>query len=125
MMCINRIKKWWKGNCTDIKHCVNAVAKKNIKWVRRIARFTCRMILIGVIINVISNCFYPEFIDRFPAIYGWFDGWVQFGEFTIKSWLAGTYALFTGNGYEFWIEYNEALWELVHQLGDWLSSLSF
>ena len=84
-----------------------------------------RLILMGVIVNVIASYFYPEFPERFPIIYGWFDGWLQLGELALKAGLGGTYAFFTGNFGEFWAEYSNAVNEAIQQFYNWLSLIQF
>ena len=79
----------------------------------------------GVIINVISNYFYPEFANRFPIIYGWFDGWLQLRELALKAGLGGIYAFLTGNFSEFWAEYSSYVKEAIQQFWNWLSLIKF
>lgn len=102
---------------------------KNLKQiVRRLSRFASNittLMIIGVILNVVSSYFYPDFPERFPTIYGWFDGWLQFGEFIFTATLNVIYSFFTGHWSKFWTEYNEAFQELFHQFTNWLNTLHF
>lgn len=116
--CINRARNWWSN-----KH--NAIIPNLVRGINRIVRNITRLIVIGIILNIIANHFYPDFPARFPIIYGWFDGWVQFGEFALKAGLASIYALFSGNWPEFWTEYTDAFHSLWQQFINWLSSLHF
>lgn len=122
---INKIRTWWTNNHTAIEQ--NAVeGTRNIcSGLDRITRNIGRLILMGIIINIISNYFYPEFSTRFPIIYGWFDGWLQLGELALKAGLGGIHAFFTGNFSEFWAEYSNAINEAIQQFVNWLSLIHF
>ena len=122
---INRIRTWWKNNHTTIENNVIEGIRKIGKGVIKIFQNIDKLIIIGVIINVISNYFYPEFSTRFPIIYEWFDGWLQLGEFLLKAGLRGIYALFTGNFSEFWAEFIIFVKEAFHQFLNWLSLINF
>lgn len=91
---------------------------------QRIGNNIVRLALIGIALNVISS-FYPEFPNRFPTFYGWFDGWTQFVEFAIKTTLSGVYSLFTGNFSDFLNNSSAELQELLNQFITWLSNISF
>lgn len=117
----NSPRSWWNGNSQKVEE---AFCKFDV-WLNRLARNINRQIFIGIIINVISNYFYPEFKERFPIIYGWYDGLLQFGEFILKTFLSGIYSLFTGNITEFIPAFNETLWELWQQFVNWLSMIQF
>lgn len=117
----NRIKTWWSNNHVQIKQNVQKLGKCSNKLGKIISRF----MIIGIILNVITRFFYPEFPERFPTIYGWFDGWLQFGEFIFKTAFGGIYSLFSGHLSEFSAKFFEALQALWHQFTNWLSSISF
>lgn len=57
----------------------------------RVSRNVIRLMIIGIILNIVASL-YPEFSERFPIIYGWFDGWLQFGEFEVKAGLGCIYS---------------------------------
>lgn len=118
---LGRIRDWFVNHRTEIK----SIAGKFFQWIDRISRNIGRLILMGVIINVISNYFYPEFPTRFPIIYGWFDGWLQLGELAIKAGLGFIYSFFTGNLNEFWSKYSTAVNEAIQQFVNWLSLIHF
>ena len=122
---MTRIRTWWNNNHTNIEHDVEQETRRFVRGINRIADNIARLIIIGVIINVIASYFYPEFLERFPVIYGWFDGWLQLGEFAVKAGFAGIYALFTGHWSEFWAEYSSATTELIQQFVNWLGTLHF
>ena len=118
---INHLRNWWSTNHTEVEQGIDNFWR----GFDRISRNITRLMIIGVILNVIVAYFYPEFPERFPAIYGWFDGWLQLGEFAIKAALNGIYSLFTGHWNEFWTEYNEAFRELWQQFVNWLGTIHF
>jgi predicted PurR-regulated permease PerM len=122
---INRIKVWWSNNHERVEQNVEHGARRLGRGFDRIVRNITRLMIIGVILNVVASYFYPDFPEKFPAIYGWFDGWLQFGEFAVNAALNGIYSLFIGQWSEFWTEYNEAFKELVQQFTNWLSTLHF
>lgn len=116
--CVRRIRTWWNNN-----H--NNIVPTLVRGIDRIVNNIVRLIVIGIILNVVSAYFYPDFPERFPTIYAWFDGWVQLGEFAIKASLSFIYSFFTGNLTEFWTEYTDAFNTLWQQFTTWLGSLHF
>ena len=122
---INRIRTWWNNNHEQVEQNVEQGGRRLDRGFNRLARNITRLMIIGVILNVVARYFYPDFPERFPAIYGWFDGWLQLGEFAVKAALSGIYSLFTGRWSEFWAEYNEAFQELLQQFTNWLGTLHF
>lgn len=120
----NNIKNWWINNHLQIKQDLERSIRRLDHWFDRLVANTVRLMIIGVIINLVTS-FYPDFKNRFPAIYGWFDGWLQFGEFVSRAALSGIYSFFTGNWTEFWTEYNEAFQELLHQFTNWIGNIHF
>ena len=115
------IKKWWNNSQKKWGKVLGTFGKV----INRIALSVIRLMIIGVLVNIIASYFYPEFSSRFPVIYGWFDGWLQLGEFIYKTALGGIYSLFTGNFNEFTIEVSANLHELWLQFIEWLSQISF
>lgn len=122
---INAIRTWWNNNHTNIEQNVEQGIRNLAQGLDRLARNITRLMIIGMILNVVASYFYPELPERFPTIYAWFDGWLQLGEFTLKAAIDGIYSLFTGHWGEFWTEYDEAFRELLQQFTNWLSTLHF
>lgn len=130
---INRIRTsiraWWSNNHEQIEQNVEQSVEQGVRRLDsafdRLIRNIARLMIIGVILNVVASYFYPEFPERFPVIYGWFDGWLQFGEFAFKATLGGMYKLLTGHWSDFWTEYNEAIQELLSQFANWISNIHF
>ena len=120
-----RIRTWWSTNHVQVEENLQLLLQDLSRGINRVCRNITRLILIGIIINVVASYFYPEFPERFPVIYGWFDGWLQLGEFAVKAVLHGIYSLFTGEWNIFWSEYTEAFHELCQQFVEWLRSLHF
>lgn len=122
---INRIRTWWSNNHEQVEENVEQGVRRLIRGFDRVARNITRLMIIGVILNVVASYFYPDFPERFPVIYGWYAGWLQFGEFAVKAGLNGIYSFFTGHRSEFWNEYNEAFQELLQQFTNWLNTIHF
>ena len=122
---INRIRTWWNNNHATVEQDVLDATRRFARGMDRIVRNIDRLILMGVIVNVIASYFYPEFPERFPIIYGWFDGWLRLGELALKAGLGTIYAVFTGNFSEFWTEYSGAVNEAIQQFLNWLSLIHF
>lgn len=114
---INNIKTWWSNNKNDVW--------RLRRRLNRFARNIAILMIIGIILNLVDSCSYHDFSARFPAIYGWFDGWLQLGEFVIKALIKGIYSLFTGHWSMFQTECNEAFQELLSQFAKWLNTLQF
>lgn len=122
---INRIRTWWNNNHATIEQDLLEGTRRLGRGLNRISRNIGRLIFMGVIINIIASYFYPEFPERFPIIYGWFDGWLQLGELALKAGFGSIYAFFTGNFSEFWTEYSSAVNEAIQQFVNWLSLIHF
>lgn len=118
---LSKIRGRWKRQDEKLKD----ISKKIDPILRKLTRFIGRMIIIGIICNIIASSLWPEFPKEHPAIFGWFDGWLQFGEFLYKAFFKGIYAIFTGNFKGFIIEFAEEAKELFHQFVNWLSMLKF
>ena len=67
---INRLKNWWNNNHAIVRQEVAEGTRRAFRRIDRIVGNIGRLILMGVIINVIASYFYPEFPERFPIIYG-------------------------------------------------------
>ena len=97
---------------------------KNVKNILcRIGINSEKLLLWGIFINVLANFFYPEFSEKFPAINGWFDGWLQLGEFAVRSAIKFVYSLFTGHFIEFWKDSSETVSLLWQQFVNWMAAL--
>ena len=119
-----KFKKWWQENKTTKRNgCINILTDVNT-IIEKFGRFTAKMMFIGIILNIIAAC-HPGFTLRFPTIYGWFDGWLQFGEFVIKTTLKGLYSVFSNHyGYSvFNAECNIKIKEMLVQLSNWIRTL--
>lgn len=115
----------WNNNHATARLAMADETRRTFRRMDRIAGNIGRLILMGLIVNVIGSYFYPEFPERFPVIYGWFDGWLQLGELALKAGLGSTYAIITGNFGEFWVEYRKAVNEAIRQFYNWLSLIHF
>ena len=91
----------------------------------QLGRFVARCMAIGIIFNIIANYFWPEFPSRFPILYGWFDGWLTFGEYVYKVTIGGLYAMFTGNWTSFKLEASKELARLWSQFCSWAAMIKF
>lgn len=114
-----------KAMMTPISNWCNTNIPNMVRVMRDLGRNIVRLVTLGVLVNIVATSFYPEFPERFPVIYGWFDGWAQFGEFAVRAVLGGGYAFFTGNWNSFWAEYATAFHELLHQFTQWLATIHF
>lgn len=130
---MEKIMNWLKKrievirtNCKQDKQKPKKPNKKTIaKVLTRISRNITILITIGIILNVINSYFCPELSEKFPAIYGWFDGWAQFGNFVFTVAFKGIYSLLTGHLAEFRTEYTEACKDLFQQFVSWINTLQF
>ena len=122
---INCLRNWWNNNHAAVRQEVADGTRRAFRRMDRISGNIGRLILMGVIVNVIASYFYPEFPERFPIIYGWFDGWLQLGKLSLKAGIGSTYAFFTGNFDEYWAEYSNAVNEAIQQFYNWLSLIHF
>lgn len=118
---LSKTKARWKKQNEKLE----SILKKIDPVLRKLTRFIVKMIVIGIICNIIASSLWSEFPKEHPAIFGWFDGWLQFGEFLYKAFFKGIYAIFTGDFKEFRIEFVEEVKELSHQFVNWLSMLKF
>lgn len=116
---ISRIKAQWKKQ--DEK--INTILKMIDHILQKLIRFILKMVIFGIICNIIASSFWPEFPKEHPAIFGWFDGWLQFGEYVYRALFKGIYAILTGNFKGFKIEFVEEFKELFKQFVNWISML--
>ena len=121
---VNNIRNWWNTNRQQIRQDLRDSFRRLDRFFDRLSRGILRMMVVSLVLKVASY-FCPELPKRIPTIYGWCDGFLQFGEFALRTVLGSLYSLFTGNFKEFWSEYNEAFKELLQQLTTWLSTIRF
>lgn len=95
------------------------------RWYIGLIRLITRYIVIGIILNIVAAYFYPELPKRIPIIFGWFDGWMQFGEFAVKLALGFINAFFHGNAIEFFGDVGEQFQVMWTQFVNWLSTIHF
>lgn len=88
----------------------------------RFGRNVGRMALIGILMHVAAY-FWPEMPEKIPTICSWFDGWLQFAEFSYRCTLKGVYSLFTGNLPDFMQQYSAELRDMWQMFVDWLQSI--
>ncbi len=91
---------------------------------RRVARFIWLMAAVGLLLNVVAT-YVPEFTERFPVLYAWFDGWLQVAEFVVRTGVTAINALFTGHWMRTASEFSGALAEGVSQFVEWLGTVRF
>ena len=119
-----RIRTWFNANREQITVGFDRVGEVIGEGVEVIARIIGRLIIVGFVLNIINN-FYPGFSEKFPTIYGWFNGWTEFAEFAYKVAIKGISALLTGELPEFWADYKEALNALWETFKAWSATITF
>ena len=118
---VNQARNSWINRNITVEDIIYGV----IDILDRIFANATRLMVIGFIINIVTAHFYPEFAERFPVLYGWFDGWLQLGEFAVKAAFGTIYAIFTGTWNEFYANYNVAFQEMWSQFVNWLNHITF
>ena len=118
---LNAVRNFWDNNHTNVSIAIASI----LDGIDVICNNITRLMVIGIILNIVSSHFYPEFAERFPTLYGWFDGWLQLGEFAIKAALGAINAVFTGTWSEFYTSCNVAFQEMWAQFLNWVSQISF
>ncbi len=93
----------------------------------RLSRGIVRCAVIGLILNVIVAYFYPELPEKIPVIYGWYDGWLQFVEFTFKAALGyiNAFSHGTDEALKFLGELSNECQNGWMQFVNWLSTIHF
>lgn len=117
MSFIKRIRIW----LMPLSNIASAIAK----FAELIGNAIFRGIVIGIILNVVAAYFYPELPERIPVIFGFYDGFMQFGEFAVKYALGFVNAFFNGNAIEFYGEINTQFQAMWIQFLNWLSTIHF
>lgn len=112
--CLMEIMLWIYSNLNNIDRAIT-----------RLGRNVVRAAVIGMVLNIIAVNFYPEFSERFPAIYGFYDGCLQFTNFVLTAVLKGINALFTRGIPEWWHDYYNSFLEIIEQLSNWIASLKY
>lgn len=118
----NKVKNWW----STIKAAFAAATVGNVA--SGINRFVFKMVVAGLVINIIASSFYPELPNRFPIVYGLFDGCLQFAEFLYRLVFRLLYLILTLKLVEIPSELGAAtaqFWALLNQLSSWLASIHF
>ena len=96
-------------------------AIKNL--LRKIIKIDIIFLLIGICINAIICKIFPQFPKWFPVVHGWFDGWVQFNLFIVKSLVNGVYAVSEGNWTEYCYEFHNTFHKMVIQFVKWVNNV--
>lgn len=118
---LDRAHNYWTTRNITMHDVIDGVSD----FIDRICSNCVRLMVIGIILNIVSAHFYPEFAERFPILYGWFDGWLQLGEFAIKAALGTINAIFTGTWSDFYASYNVAFQEMWAQFVNWVGQIHF
>lgn len=93
------------------------------KVLKKLVKIDIIFLIIGIIINSIICKIFHKFPDNFPIIYGWFDGWVQFNLFIVKSLVNGVYAISEGNWTEYRYEFHNTFHKMVIQFVEWVNNI--
>lgn len=93
------------------------------KVLKKLVKIDIIFLIIGIIINSIICKIFHKFPDNFPIIYGWFDGWVQFNLFIVKSLVNGVYAISEGNLTEYRYEFHNTFHKMVIQFVEWVNNI--
>lgn len=93
------------------------------KVIKKLVKIDIVFLIIGIIINSIICKIFHKFPDNFPIIYGWFDGWVQFNLFIVKSFVNGVYAISEGNWSEYRYEFHNTFHKMVIQFVEWVNNI--
>ena len=126
----NNLRNWWRRN----RRYVEASARRTfytlvdvfdsiIGFIDFLVGRVLRIIFIGILLNVMVSTVYPEFAERFPAIYGFYDGFIQLGEFLVTYGFKALHAIFTGH----WGEFDGIgiIQTEFHQFVNWIQNLHF
>lgn len=117
------IGNFWRKRQRTIKQTLLWIWRVIKNIVRKLIKIDIMFFITGIIINSIICKLFPEFPDGFPVLYGWFDGWVQFNLFIIKSTVNGVYAIYTGNWKEFWEQLAKTFQEMIAQFVNWVNNI--
>ena len=93
------------------------------KVFKKLVKIDIIFLIIGIIINSIICKIFHKFPDNFPIIYGWFDGWVQFNLFIVKSLVNGVYAISEGNWTEYRYEFHNTFHKMVIHFVEWVNNI--
>lgn len=93
------------------------------KVIKKLVKIDIIFLLIGLFINAIICKIFPQFPKWFPVVHGWFDGWVQFNLFIVKSLVNGVYAISEGNWTEYRYEFHNTFHKMVIQFVEWVNNI--
>ena len=82
-------------------------------------------IVVAIILNVITNRFWPELPTKIPTVYGFFNGFLTLAEFVYKTALGGIAAIFNGTLSEFSLGVSNEIKEMWNAFCTWMSSIKF
>lgn len=124
-MATNKLLTWWNEHQVNIKNGFSNNYHRIDRWFTRLSANITRWVIIGIIINIIVATIFPDFLSKYPAIYGWFNFWADFGNICIEITLKAFYAIFSKEYtiMQFWSEYTPIIQEFFKNFAMWVTSL--
>ena len=116
----DRIHTWLSNHSDDIQAFSVAFTHR----LRRLARNITRLMIAGILLYIVESLC-PGFAKKYPVIFSWYTGWLQFCEFAISAVFQFLRTLFTGNWSDFRAEYFTAYHLYLDQFLNWVYSLHF
>ena len=72
-------ERWITANMPQFQAHLEMLVRGMAHSFNRLARNIGRLMIVGIILSIVAGYFCPDFADKYPVIYGWFTGWLQFG----------------------------------------------
>lgn len=118
-----RFRNVWYSISTRFLPYMDDVADGIREWSERMAVRITRWVIIGLILNVIASTIMPELPSKCPVLFGFFDGAIQFAEYSFKMAFGLLGDIIKGHPIEGWNEAIEATKALLDQFMNWLATL--
>lgn len=116
---IGFIIAWWHKNENSIRLTISNF----FVWLDRFENNIARLAAVGFLLCIVGH-FCPELPERYPAIFGWFQGWLRFVEVAYEFTLRFIYTIISGESLvEFYTESQNITRQLIDEFVIWLSTL--
>lgn len=117
-----KAESWLIAHMPMIEVDIHAIVNRVAHGINRIGRAFMRLMAIGLILCVVASLC-PGFEEKYPVLFGWYTGFLELGEFAVRSALKFIYSLFTGDVVDFWQTYQGEASDLEEGFLEWLRNI--
>lgn len=114
----------WLNDCLNDAYLVFIVIDQRLN---NLCRNFTRLVVIAFLVSILGH-YCPEVASKFPVVFQFFNGVIEFFNFILITTLKGIKALCTLNFREFNLlssEVSRNFWILLSQFSNWISQITF